>query len=184
LRIVPPPAPPAPASAELLLPELYAELRKLAAALLARLPPGQTLQPTALVHEAFEKLMVRGDPGWNSRGHFFGAAAQAMRELIVDNHRRKAAKKRGGGDQRVTLDSDLDVAPTPDFKDTQVLALHDALDVLAAESPRQAQVVVMRFFGGLSEEEIAESLAVSLRTVERDFRFARAWLHAHLKAQG
>jgi RNA polymerase sigma factor (TIGR02999 family) len=167
------------ARADALLPLLYPELRKLAGALMARLPPGQTLQPTALVHEAFEKLVVRGDPGWNSEGHFFAAAAQAMRELIVDNHRRKAALKRGGDQRRVTFDEAIDLAE-PDFDGVDVVMLHEALEALAVRHPRKAQTVVMRYFGGLSEQETAEGLGVACRTVERDFRFARAWLHKEL----
>lgn len=165
-----------PQAAEELLPVVYGELRKLAAAHMARLRPGETLQPTALVHEAYLKLVGAADPGWNGRGHFFGAAAQAMREIIVDRVRRKSAKKRGGGRPAEDLDAAVSVAAT-DLGAEDVLAVDAALKTLEAEHPRRAQVVVMRYFGGLSEEEIAESLGVTTRTVEREWRFARAYLH-------
>jgi RNA polymerase sigma factor (TIGR02999 family) len=164
-----------------LLPLVYRELRRLAAAQLARLRPGQTLQPTALVHEAYVKLVGSGDPGWDGRGHFFAAAATAMRELVVDTVRRKAAAKRGGGVPAEELDAALAVPRGgPGLED--VLAVDAALKRLEAEHPRKAQVVVMRYFGGLADEEIAEAVGVNVRTVERDWRFARAWLHSVLLA--
>jgi RNA polymerase sigma factor (TIGR02999 family) len=163
------------AAAELL-PIVYAELRALAGAQMARLRPGQTLQPTALVHEAYLKLVGAADPGWNGRGHFFGAAAQAMRELLVDHIRRKAAVKRGGGQVREDLDVDL-AAGADGLPAEEVLAIHEGLQGLEAEHPRKAEVVVMRFFGGLSVEEIAAALGTTTRTVERDLRFARAYLY-------
>ncbi len=166
-------------AAEELLPIVYGELRRLAAAQMARLRPGETLQPTALVHEAYLKLVGDADPAWNGRGHFFGAAAQAMRELIVDHLRRKTAAKRGGGRPKESLDVDIAVA-AGDLGPEDALAIDAALARLEMEHPRKAQVVVMRFFGGLSEEEIAEALGVTARTVEREWRFARAWLHAAL----
>ena len=158
-----------------LLPLVYAELRRLARAQMARLRPGETLQPTALVHEAYLKLVGSADPGWSGRGHFFGAAAQAMRELIVDHIRRKSAVKRGGGLPKLELDSANAVAAAaPGLEDA--LAVDVALARLEAEHPRRAKVVVMRYFGGLTEEEIAEALGVTVRTVEREWRFARAYL--------
>jgi RNA polymerase sigma factor (TIGR02999 family) len=170
------------AAAELL-PVVYGELRKLAAAQMARLRPGQTLQPTALVHEAYLKLVGEADPRWNGRGHFFGAAAQAMRELIVDHVRRKAAGKRGGGRAPEPLDAAVaDIAAgAGDLGPEDVLAVDAALERLEAEHPRKAQVAVMRYFGGLSEQEIAEALGVTTRTVEREWRFARAFLHEVLE---
>ena len=162
-----------------LLPAIYGELRRLAAAQLARLTPGQTLQPTALVHEAYLKLVGDADPGWNQRGHFYGAAAQAMREIIVDHLRRKCAQKRGAGRPALELDSGFHL-DTDGLTADEALAIDEALTCLAQDHPRQAQVVVMRFFGGLCESEIAEALSLTTRTVERDWRFARAYLHAHL----
>lgn len=165
-----------PQAAAELLPIVYAELRKLAAAQMARLRPGETLQPTALVHEAYLKLVGQSDPGWNGRGHFFGAAAQAMRELMVDHIRRKSAHKRGGGRPNEELDAAI-LVPSAELGAEDVLAIDGALQQLEAEHPRKAQVVVMRYFGGLSEEEIAEALGVTTRTVEREWRFARAYLY-------
>jgi RNA polymerase sigma factor (TIGR02999 family) len=167
-----------------LLPVVYGELRRLAAAQMAKLRPGETLQPTALVHEAYLKLVGSADPGWNGRGHFFGAAAQAMREIIVDHVRRKAAAKRGGGRVAEGLDAAVAVAVAVDFGAEDVLAVDAAVERLAAEHPRKASVVVMRYFGGLSEEEIAQALGVTIRTVEREWRFARAFLHEILEARG
>ncbi len=165
-----------PQAAAELLPVVYGELRRLAAAQMARLRPGETLQPTALVHEAYLALVGEADPGWNGRGHFFGAAAQAMREIIVDHVRRKAAAKRGGGRVAEDLDAAIAVA-AGDLGADDVLAVDAAVARLAALHPRKAKVVVMRYFGGLSEEEIAASLGVTPRTVEREWRFARAFLH-------
>jgi RNA polymerase sigma factor (TIGR02999 family) len=159
-----------------LLPLVYAELRKLAAAQMARLRPGETLQATALVHEAYLELCGTPRPGWNGRAHFFGAAAHAMRELIVSHVRRKSALKRGGGRRPEDLDVAVNVAAAGLGAD-DVLAVDVAVTKLQAEHPRKAQVVVMRYFGGLSEEEIAEALGVTPRTVEREWRFARAYLH-------
>ncbi|APR76724.1 Hypothetical protein A7982_02071 [Minicystis rosea] len=168
-----------PNAAEELLPLVYGELRRLAAAHMSKLRPGETLRPTALVHEAYLKLVGAADPGWNGRGHFFGAAAQAMREIIVDHVRRKSAQKRGGGRVAEDLDAAVGVAAT-DLDADDVLAVDAALRALEAEHPRRAQVVVMRYFGGLSEEEIAAALEVTTRTVEREWRFARAYLHEQL----
>jgi RNA polymerase sigma factor (TIGR02999 family) len=170
-----------PQAAEELLAVVYGELRRLAAAQLARLRPGQTLQPTALVHEAYLKLVGDEDPGWSGRGHFFCAAAQAMREIIVDQLRRKSAAKRGGGRAHDALEEDV-ALPAAGLDPEEALAVDAVLGRLQAEHPRKAQVVVMRYFGGLSEEEIAEALGVTPRTVERDWRFARAYLHGLLSA--
>jgi len=168
-------------AAAALLPKVYGELRTLAAARLRRAPPGQTLQATALVHEAYLALVGKQDPGWNGRGHFFGAAAQAMREIVIDQARRKAASKRGGGLARAEVEiDDLDLAVGGGLPDEDVLALDEALTRLEAEHPERARVVLLRHYGGLQEAEIAEVMGVSTRTVERAWRFARAWLHAAL----
>ena len=164
-----------PQGSAALLPVVYAELRRLAAAQLSRQRPGHTLQPTALVHEAFLKLVKGGDPQWQNRGHFFAAATLAMREIIVDGARRRAAVKRGGGRARTTLDGLTHAGEAADLD--EVLAVDDALRRLEAAHPRAARGVAMRYFAGLSEEEIAAALEITTRTVERDWRFARAWLH-------
>ena len=171
-------------AAAALLPRVYRELRSLAAARLRRLPAGQTLQATALVHEAYLALIGRQDPGWNGRGHFFGAAAQAMREILIDQARRKAALKRGGDLERAALESDElgDIGVAGELPAEDLLALDAAITRLQAEHPDRAQVVVLRYFGGLPEAEIAEVLGVSTRTVERAWRFARAYLHAALSS--
>ena len=165
------------AQAAELLPAVYAELRRLAAALTARLPPGQTLQPTALVHEAYLKLVRDQDPGWEGRRHFFGAAAQAMREILIEQARRKASQKHGGQAQRVELGEGLAwIEPPAD----DLLALDEALRRLQAEDPRLAEVVQLRYFTGLSVEETAGVVGASVRTVKRDWRYARAWLARQL----
>lgn len=169
------------APADELLPLVYAELRRLAAARLARFGTGQTLQPTALVHEAYLGLVANGDPGWKGRGHFFGAAARAMHDIVVDRARRRAARKRGGGAGHEDVDA-ITVA-APDGQPVEdVLALSEALARLAVEHPRRHEVAMLRTFAGLSEEEIAELHGVSTRTVEREWRFARAWLARELGA--
>ena len=163
------------ASASDILPGVYAQLRKLAAFHLSRLRAGQSLQPTALVHEAYLQLVGNRDPGWNSRGHFFGAAAQAMRQIVVHHLRRRMARKRGGGERPSPLDTSIAVAGGG-FSPEDALAVDQALGHLEAQHPRPAQVVVMRYFGGMSVDEIAEALGVTPRTVERDWRFAAAFL--------
>ena len=167
-----------PSAAEQLLPLVYAELRRLAAARLAREKPGQTLEPTALVHEAYLRLVGAGDHGWNSRGHFFAAAAEAMRRILVERARRKGRVQHGGGRRRVDLlDADV-VAPT---EDEQVLLLDDALARLAAVRPRAAELVKLRFFAGLTLEEIAPLLALSPRSTRRLWVFAQAWLRRDME---
>ena len=169
-------------AAAALLPRVYGELRTLAAARLRRAAPGQTLQATALVHEVYLALVGKADPGWSGRGHFFGAAAQAMREIVIDQARRKAAVKRGGGLQREAIDVDaVELVVGDGLPGEDLLALDEALTRLQAEHPERARVVLLRHFGGLSEVEIAELLGVSVRTVERAWRFARAWLYAALE---
>jgi RNA polymerase sigma factor (TIGR02999 family) len=168
-----------PTAAAQLLPLVYDELRKLAAARLAAEAPGDTLQPTALVHEAYLRL-VGSDPApqWNGRGHFFAAAAEAMRRILIDNARRKGRQKRGGARrQRVDLDSqDLVSQTTPD----ELLVLDDALAALTAEEPEAGQLVKLRYFAGLSIEQAAELLGVSRTTAYEHWAYARAWLHAEL----
>lgn len=160
-----------------LLPALYAELRRLAASMTARLPPGQTLQPTALVHEAYLKMVRDRDPGWCSKRHFFGAAAQAMREILVDQARRKASRKHGGHNQRVELADGLAfIEPPAD----DVLALDAAIQFLQAEEPRLAEIVLLRYYTGLSVEETAVVVGRSESTVKREWRQARAWLAGQL----
>ena len=160
-----------------LLPALYAELRRLAASMTARLPPGQTLQPTALVHEAYLKMVRGRDPGWGGKRHFFGAAAQAMREILVDQARRKASLKHGGRGQRVELADGLALIEPPA---ADVLALDEAIQGLQAEEPRLAEIVLLRYSTGLSVEETAAVVGRSESTVKREWRQARAWLAGRL----
>ena len=147
---------------------------------MAKVPPGQTLQATALVHEAYLRLVGDDDPGWNSRGHFFGAAARAMRDILVEQARRKASLKRGGDRRREGDAADLAIAI--DAPASDLLALDELLERLEEQDPRKAQVVMLRFFAGLTNPQIAEILGVSLPTVERDWRFARSWLQRELGA--
>jgi RNA polymerase sigma factor (TIGR02999 family) len=156
-----------------LLPLVYAELRQLAAARLTGEKPGQTLQPTALVHEAYLRLV--GDQQFDGRGHFFAAAAEAMRRILVDAARRKGRAKRGGGQKRVDLD-EQDAATDP--KADELLDLDEALTALAAEDPEAARVVELHFFAGLPIEEVAGVLGVSRATAYRQWTFARAWLRS------
>jgi len=167
------------ASADLL-PIVYAELRKLAQSRMARTPPGNTLQPTALVHEAYLKLVGGKDPGWDNRGHFFAAAAEAMRQILVDQARRKGSLKRGGDAERQVLKDD-DIAVETPFDD--VLALSEAIDRLEREDARKARIVKLKFFAGLNNEETAAALGVSLATVEREWRFIRALLYSQLSGE-
>jgi RNA polymerase sigma factor (TIGR02999 family) len=169
-----------PVAAAELLPLVYDELRRLAAARMGGEPPGHTLQPTALVHEAYLRLVGGGrPPDWTSRGHFFATAAEAMRRVLIDHARARRADKRGGDRQRVPLDAV--VAWVEQAHRIDLLALDDALDRLKGMDPRQARVVELRFFGGCEVGEIADHLNVSLSTVEKDLRLARAWLLTQLK---
>lgn len=165
-------------AAEQLLPAVYDELRKLAAARLLREKPGQTLQPTALVHDAYLRL-VDGDVTqyWSSRGHFFAAAAEAMRRILVENARRKGTLKRGGGARRVDLDPAEAVQVDPD---QSLLALDDALSRLEERWPEKAKLVKLRYFAGLTIPEASQALGISTATAERHWRFARAWLRSQL----
>lgn len=164
------------AAAELM-PLLYGELRALGRALIGRQPPGQTLQATALVHEAYAKLIGREDPGWDGRRHFFGAAARAMREILVDQARRRAAAKRGGNLKRRDLASD-DLPIQSPVED--ILALDEALKKLELQDPEKVQIVLLRFFAGMTIEEIANELNTSKSSVERQWRYVRAWLYKEL----
>lgn len=161
-----------------LLPLLYGDLRKLAAARMARLAPGQTLQATALVHEAYVRLVGTKDPGWQGRAHFFGAAARSMRDILADHLQRKDSLKRGGHMRRVGEVTAAELKADGPSED--VLAVEEALEVFELDYPRKAEVLTMSFFGGLTATEIAEVLSLSTRTVERDLRFAKAWLNNHL----
>lgn len=190
------------AEAEKLLPLVYDELRKLAAAKLAQEKPGQTLQATALVHEAYLRLVGNQEPGisgqkpaesglapdspphapgtWNSRGHFFAAAAEAMRRILIENARRKSRLQHGGEFARVDLkESDLVTSLPPD----ELLALDDTLAALAKHDPSAAQLVKLRYFAGLSVEQAAEALGLSRTTAYRQWTYARAWLFAQLRGQ-
>jgi RNA polymerase sigma factor (TIGR02999 family) len=164
---------------EKLLELVYSELHRIAEQKLANEPAGQTLQPTALVHDAWFRL-VGGEspPSFANRAHFFGAAAQAMRRILIDRARRRNAEKRGGGAEHVDLDS-VDVAANAD--DATLLRIDEALDKLAKEDPPSAELVRLRFFAGLRVEEIAEVLQISERTAKRYWTFARAWLYDELQ---
>ena len=162
---------------ENLLPLVYQELRHLAEIRLAKTPPGNTLQPTALVHEAYLRLVGSDEPAWNGRGHFFAAAAQAMRQVLVDQARRRASLKRGGERRRVDMEA---VEPIIEPPTTDMLALDEALQELERSDPRQGRIVILRYFAGLSNEETAQAMNLSLRTVEREWRFARAYLRTRL----
>jgi RNA polymerase sigma factor (TIGR02999 family) len=162
-----------------LLPLVYDELRRLAAAKMAREAPGQTLQPTALVHEAWLRLGADAQPHWQNRNHFLAAAAEAMRRILVENARRKLRLKRGGGRERVELEESAIAAPAEDEK---LLQVHEALDVLAAEDPQKAQIVKLRFFAGLGYEEIAALLGVNEKTVRRHWEVAKVRLFQNITA--
>lgn len=171
-----------PKASEELLPLVYRELRRLAQQRLGREEPGQTLQATALVHEAYLRL-VDGDglQRWNSRGHFFAAAAEAMRRILVENARRKRAEKHGGQFERRDLDEVEIAAPAPS---DDLLALDEALAKLEAEDPIKAQLVKLRYFAGLSEEEAAVVLGISRATVQRHWRYAKVWLLGEVQGSG
>jgi RNA polymerase sigma factor (TIGR02999 family) len=162
-----------------MLPLIYDELRKLAAQRLAQEKPGHTLQPTALVHEAYLRLVGQGDEQhWDNRGHFFAAAAEAMRRILVENARRKHRLKRGGDRQRVDLEQ---VAVVSDAPSEDLLALNEVLDLLAAEDGPKAELVKLRYFAGLSVEEAARCLGISRATADRWWVYARAWLYDRLR---
>lgn len=160
-------------SAEALLPLVYEELRKLAAARMATMPASHTLQPTALVHEAWVKMVGTKDRTWHNRAFFFAAASKAMRDILVDHARKRAAKKRGGGRQRLRLD-DLELSAP--MKDEFVLLLEDALVQLEELNPKWATIVVRKFYGGMTNREVSEEMGVSESTIERHWAGAKAWL--------
>jgi RNA polymerase sigma factor (TIGR02999 family) len=163
-----------------LLPAVYQELRRLAAQKLSRERPGQTLQPTALVHEAYLRLIGDDKPNWDSRTHFFTAAAEAMRRILIENARRKKSQKRGGEYQRLDLQEE-EVAIEEPSED--VLALDEALTALAQKDPVKADLVKLRYFAGMSLDEAAQALGLSESTAKRYWRFARTWLYARMAAR-
>jgi RNA polymerase sigma factor (TIGR02999 family) len=167
-----------PQAADKLLPLVYRELRKLAEFKMANEAPNQTLQPTALVHEAWMRLVGDANPRFTGRAHFFAAAAEAMRRILIDKARRKQARRHGGGLQRVDLEG-LDVATPSD--DEELLAVNEALDKLAATHAVQAEVVKLRYFVGMTNVEAAQALGLSERTVKNYWSHARAWLYREIK---
>jgi RNA polymerase sigma factor (TIGR02999 family) len=167
-----------PHAAEQLLPLIYDELRKLAAQKLTQEKPGQTLQPTALVHEAYLRLVdAEQAQHWNSRGHFFAAAAEAMRRILIEQSRRKRRSKHGGDRQRVDLEEAIEIAEAPSL---DPLPLNEALSRLELADPSAARLVKLRYFAGLTMPQAAEALGISLRTAERNWTYARTWLHREL----
>ena len=166
-----------PKAPEQLLPLVYDELRKLAAQRLAHESPGQTLQATALVHEAYLRLIGSETPSWSSRGHFFAAAAEAMRRILIENARRKLTEKHGGGLNRIELDG-LDLPAAAPSED--ILAVDEALAKLATEDPTKAELVKLRYFGGLSVEDAGRVLGISRATADRYWAYARVWLFGEL----
>ena len=174
------PANPPPRSAQTLFPAVYEQLRRVAASRIDHLLPGQTLQATAVVHEAWLRLSAKSDKRWQSRTHFFATAAEVMRYVLVDHIRAKARLKRGGGLMRLDI-QDLDLA-TAD-PDDKVLMINEALEALEREQPEKARVVVLKFFGGLTDVEVAETLGVTERTIERYWAYARSWLLQHIENQ-
>lgn len=167
-------------ASEELLPLVYEELRRLATIRMAREAAGHTLQPTALVHEAWVRLVEDGSRSWENRAHFFGAAAEAMRRILVESARRKARLKHGGGQERMDIDGLEIAASTPD---EDILLINEALEQLEALDAERARVVVLKFFGGLTNEEVAQSLGIGERTVDRHWAFAKAWLFRRICAQ-
>lgn len=159
---------------------VYDELRRLAASKLAQEAPGQTLQPTALVHEAWLRLVGNEQQKWNGRAHFFGAAAEAMRRILIENARRKAAARHGGGEARLDIDQ-IEIATTA--PDDELLAVNDALEKLAAYDSQMAELVKLRYFVGLTTEDAAEVLDISVRTAERWWTYSRAWLYQEFERQ-
>jgi RNA polymerase sigma factor (TIGR02999 family) len=182
-HLLPANEPDEPCLSDQLFPLVYDELRQLAAQKIAREKPGQTLQPTALVHEAYARLVGSGEtaaarpPRWDGPGHFFAAAAEAMRRILIDRARQKRSRKRGGGRKRLDIDAlDLATSATPD----QFLALDEALGKLTSEDPAAARLVELRYFAGLTVEEAGKALGMSTATAYRHWKYARAWLHSEL----
>ena len=173
-----------PATAEELFPHVYDELRRLARGYMSRETPGHTLQPTALVHEAYLKLVDQTRVDWRGKTHFFAVGARIMRRLLVDHARERGAQKRGGGWRPVTLSDVLGPVGADALDPEQLLDLDSALERLAEIDEREAKVVTLRFFGGLTVEQVADVLGVSKRTVENDWRHAQAWLRRRLSDGG
>jgi RNA polymerase sigma factor (TIGR02999 family) len=167
-------------SLDSLLPDVYQELRRLAATYIRRERPGQTLQPTALVHEAYLRLMKDRPDRWQNRAHFCAIAAHSMRQILIERARARGAQKRGGAQPRVTFDEALVAGGGQSF---DLLALEEALQRLARLDPEQARLVELRFFGGLTVEETAEAMSISPATVKRHWAVARAWLARELEGQ-
>lgn len=176
-----PSAPAALPTPDQLLPLVYEELRRLAASKLAREAPGQTLQPTALVHEAWLRLGGDGQPQWSNRAHFFAAAAEGMRRILIDNARRKRAVRNGGELAKVSADATGFDLAAPHGDDGELLLVNEALDALAAHDPRKAELVKQKYFVGLTLEEAADVLGISHRTAKRDWAYAQAWLFNEVK---
>jgi RNA polymerase sigma factor (TIGR02999 family) len=173
-----------PHAAEQQLPLVYEELRKLAAEKLARESPGLTLQATALVHEAFLRLVdVEKAQQWDSRGHFFAAAAEAMRRILIDQARRRQSQKRGGNRRRVELDASAQLAAPEEHAEDDLLALDEALQQFEREDPPKARLVKLRYFAGLSLADAAEALGISAATAKRHWVYARSWLYGKICGQ-
>ena len=169
-----------PTAAEQLLPLVYEELRRLAAHKMANEAAGQTLQPTALVHEAWLRLVGNQEQQWNGRAHFFGAAAEAMRRILIENARRKGAQRHGGGQVKLDI-QDIEIATAP--KDDELLAVSDALEKFAVRDKQKAELVKLRYFVGLTTEEAAQVLGISVPTADRWWNFSRAWLYEEIERQ-
>lgn len=169
------------AAARDLLPLVYSELRSLAQARMAREAPGHTLQPTALVHEAYLGIIRDDDADWDCRGHFFAVAAGAMRQILVESARRKMAQKRGGGKLRLSTEQ---VAPTFEPPSEDILAVDEVVKRLEREDPRKGQIVNLRFFARMTTAETAAALGISIGTVRREWQYIRTWLQAHLTDGG
>ena len=167
-----------PTAGNELLPLVYQELRRLAAHKMANEAPGQTLQPTALVHEAWLRLVGSGQQTWQNRAHFFGAAAEAMRRILIDTARRKRALRHGGGQQRVAI-QEVEIADIKD--DDDLLVLNDALEKFAADESQKAELVKLRYFAGLTTAEAAEILQISIPTADRWWAYSRAWLYGEVR---
>ena len=167
-------------ASDVLLPLVYEELRRLAAARMAQEAAGQTLQPTALVHEAWLRLFEGKNQNWQSHGHFFGSAAEAMRRILIERARRKHRLKHGSGQVILNIE-DMDIAEPP--PDEQILFIDEALERLRTHDPEWARIVTLKFYGGLTDKEVAETLQVTDRTVRNKWRFARAWLLEDIREQ-